>query len=253
MLANDVYPDRLDAAKAAASKFADALPTAFNIGLVAFAGSAAVLVPPGTDRRALQFGIRRLAGGTIGAEGTAIGEAINTSFRAVKTLDPEAANHPPPARIVLLSDGANNSGRDPLAAAGDAAKANVPVHAIAFGTPSGQFGVGGRPIHAPVDSETLRAVAEQTQGSYHQAVTSAAHRLQEHRLIRGLSHGATGHLGVGSSGWACCWRFWQPPGRWCGLPACPDSTPGYARAARGAVGLGQQWPKGSAHAASRRP
>ncbi len=173
MLANDVEPDRLTAAKTAAHKFADALPKEFNVGLVAFAGSAAVLVPPGTDRSALHAGIRRLAEGSTGVQGTAIGEAISTSLEAVKTLDAQADQDPPPARIVLLSDGANTSGRDPLAAAADATQAHVPVHTISFGTASGYVDRGGRPIRVPVDGQTLRAVAEETGGGYHEASSSA--------------------------------------------------------------------------------
>ncbi|MEV4755297.1 VWA domain-containing protein [Micromonospora sp. NPDC049559] len=172
MLANDVDPDRLEAAKAAAHRFVDALPDEFNVGLVAFAGSAAVLVPPSTDRSALHTGIRRLAEGSTGVQGTAIGEAINTSLVAVKNIDSRAAKDPPPARIVLLSDGANTSGRDPMAAASDAVQAKVPVHTISFGTPGGYVDRGGRPIRVPVDGQTLKAVADETGGGYHEAGTS---------------------------------------------------------------------------------
>lgn len=173
MLADDVEPNRLSAAKSAARRFVDSLPDEFNVGLVAFAGSAAVLVPPGTDRSALHAGIKRLAEGSTGVQGTAIGEAISTSLEAIRTLDARAAADPPPARVVLLSDGANTSGRDPLASAADAAGDEVPVYTISFGTPAGYVDRGGRPIRVPVDGETLRAVAEQTGGGYHEADSSA--------------------------------------------------------------------------------
>ncbi|MGI5213592.1 VWA domain-containing protein [Plantactinospora sp. CA-290183] len=173
MLATDVEPDRLAAAKTAARKFVDTLPDEFNVGLVAFAGSAAVLVPPGTDRPVLHSGIKRLAEGSTGVQGTAIGEAIGTSLEAIRTFDVQAQKDPPPARIVLLSDGANTSGRDPLAAADEAVQVGVPVHTISFGTASGYVARGGRPIRVPVDGQTLRAVAEQTRGGYHEAGTSA--------------------------------------------------------------------------------
>ncbi|MET8230461.1 VWA domain-containing protein [Micromonospora sp. NPDC005298] len=172
MLATDVEPDRLAAAKQAARRFVEGLPDEFNVGLVAFAGSAAVLVPPGTDRGALDEGIDRLAEGVTGVQGTAIGEAINTSLGAVKGLDSQAAKEPPPARIILLSDGANTSGMDPMEAAADAVAAKVPVHAISFGTPSGFVDRGGRPIQVPVDGQTLRAVADETGGMFHEASTT---------------------------------------------------------------------------------
>ena len=172
MLATDVDPDRLAAAKQAARRFVDGLPDEFNVGLVAFAGSAAVLVPPGTDREALHRGIKRLAEGSTGVQGTAIGEAINTSLESIRGLDTQAAKEPPPARIILLSDGANTSGKDPIEAAGDAVEAKVPVHTISFGTPSGFVDRGGRPIQVPVDGQTLRAVADETGGVFHEASTT---------------------------------------------------------------------------------
>lgn len=172
MLATDVDPDRLTAAKGSARRFVDGLPDEFNVGLVAFAGSAAVLVPPGTDREALHDGIDRLVEGATGVQGTAIGEAINTSLGAVRALDDRAAKDPPPARIILLSDGANTSGKDPMEAAGDAVSAKVPVHTISFGTAGGFVDRGGRSIQVPVDGQTLRAVAEETGGGFHEATTA---------------------------------------------------------------------------------
>lgn len=172
MLATDVDPDRLTAAKQAAGRFVDGLPDEFNVGLVAFAGSAVVLVPPGTDRKALHEGIDRLAEGSTGVQGTAIGEAISTSLGAVKGLDSQAAKNPPPARIIVLSDGANTSGMDPMESAANAVSAKVPVHTISFGTPSGFVDRGGRPIQVPVDGVTLKAVAEETGGKFHEAGSS---------------------------------------------------------------------------------
>ncbi|MBY8870862.1 VWA domain-containing protein [Micromonospora sp. PLK6-60] len=171
MLATDVEPDRLGAAKDAARRFVDGLPDEFNVGLVAFAGSAAVVVPPSTDREALHEGIERLAEGMTGVQGTAIGEAISTSLGAVKSLDGKAAKQPPPARIILLSDGANTSGTDPMEAASSAVGVKVPVHTISFGTPTGSVDRGGRAIQVPVDGQTLKAVAEETGGGFHEATT----------------------------------------------------------------------------------
>jgi Ca-activated chloride channel family protein len=169
MLATDVAPDRLTAAREAAREFVAGLPTEFNVGLVAFAGSASVLVPPGTDRAVVAAGIDRVDVGITGVEGTAIGEAITSSLESVRTLDARAVEEPPPARVVLLSDGANTSGRSPGEAAAEAAESGVPVDAISFGTLEGTIGTGGRGQPVPVDGETLRSVAEQTAGAYHEA------------------------------------------------------------------------------------
>jgi Ca-activated chloride channel family protein len=74
---------------------------------------------------------------------------------------------------VLLSDGANTSGRDPVEAAVDAARAKVPVHTISFGTPAGAVDRGGRAVRVPVDGMTLKAVADRTGGGFHEATSSS--------------------------------------------------------------------------------
>ncbi|MDG4798080.1 VWA domain-containing protein [Micromonospora sp. WMMD1082] len=170
MLADDVPPDRLIAAREAAHEFVADLPEEFNVGLVAFAGSASVMVPPSGDRAAVAAGIDRLDEGVTGLQGTAIGEAIHAALESIRTLDAQAVEEPPPARVVVLSDGANTSGRDPARAAADAVEAGVPVDTISFGTLDGRIGGGQR---VPVDGETLRAVAEQAGGGYYEAGSGA--------------------------------------------------------------------------------
>ncbi|MFI7079488.1 VWA domain-containing protein [Micromonospora sp. NPDC049903] len=170
MLADDVPPDRLIAAKDAAREFVADLPEEFNVGLVAFAGSASVMVPPTGDREVMAAGIDRLDEGVTGVQGTAIGDAIDASLESIRTLDAQAVEEPPPARVVILSDGANTTGRNPTSAAGDAVEAGVPVDTISFGTLDGQIGAGQR---VPVDGETLRVVSEQSGGGYYEAGSSA--------------------------------------------------------------------------------
>jgi Ca-activated chloride channel homolog len=166
MLADDVAPDRLTAAKSAAREFVDDLPEQFNVGLVGFAGNASVFVPPVTDRAAVQAGIERLSEGAAGRAGTAIGDAIATSLDQIRTLDADAGEDTPPARVVVLSDGANTAGREPSEAAGLATELGVPVDAISFGTAAGVI-EGAQPV--PVDGETLRSVAQATGGNFFEA------------------------------------------------------------------------------------
>ncbi|PXY19002.1 VWA domain-containing protein [Prauserella muralis] len=173
MRATDVQPDRLAAARDAAAEFVGTLPEEFNVGLVAFAGNATVVVPPVTDRDALLAGLDRLSIGNTGTAGTAIGEAIAASLEAVRSLDARAATEPPPARVVLLSDGANTSGRSPAEMAAQAATEEIPVDTISVGTEAGEVDIGGRTQGVPVDGETLRMVAEQTGGAYHEAATAS--------------------------------------------------------------------------------
>lgn len=173
MGAEDVSPDRLTAAKSAAHDFVDLLPPEFNVGLVAFAGNAQVMVPPATNRDALRAGIDRLeVGTTIARPGTAIGDAITASLQAVNTVDPQATEEPPPARAVVLSDGANTAGIEPSAAADQAAAAQLPVDTISVGTPNGAIDQDGTRQPVPVNGDTLREVADRTGGSHHEAATA---------------------------------------------------------------------------------
>ncbi|BCB82120.1 VWA domain-containing protein [Phytohabitans flavus] len=172
MLATDVPPDRLTAAKSAARDFVEGLPKEFNVGLVGFAGNASVFVAPDTNREAMYGGIDRLAEGSAGEQGTAIGEAIYAALGSIQSLDAEAASEPPPARVVVLSDGANTAGRDPDEASAEATSAGIPVDTIAFGTASGAIEGAGRRMSVPVDGDTLEAVARQTGGTYHEAGSS---------------------------------------------------------------------------------
>ncbi len=163
MVATDIKPNRLTVAKAAALQFVSRLPARFNVGLVSFAQSASVVVPPTTDHEAIRAGLDRLH---TRAQ-TAIGEAVFTSLAAIANLDPEAADDPPPAHIVLLSDGGNTTGRPVDQAAQAAADAKVPVSTIAYGTPDGRLGNQA----VPVDPEVLRQLAEATSGTFYEAAS----------------------------------------------------------------------------------
>lgn len=171
MMAEDVDPNRLEAAQAAAHRFVDELPPTLNVGLVSFAGSAAVQVPPTLDRTPVHTAIDNLEL----AESTAIGEAIFTSLKALDTLPTsEADNDPPPARIVLLSDGETTVGRPDAEAVQAAIAEDVQISTIAFGTANGYI-VYDNPetpfndptdIPVPVREDSLKQIADDTAGSF---------------------------------------------------------------------------------------
>jgi Ca-activated chloride channel homolog len=167
MEATDVTPNRLNAAKQAATAFVGRLPATFNVGLVSFSGQANIVVPPTTDRPVVADAIERLQLGPA----TAIGEGIYASLDAVRSLDVQAIEDPPPARIVLLSDGANTAGRPLDEAAAAAVAAQTPVATIAYGTPLGTIRSENRLIPVPVDAEALRQVADTTGGTFAEAAT----------------------------------------------------------------------------------
>ncbi|WP_344171933.1 VWA domain-containing protein [Pilimelia columellifera] len=168
MAAEDVPPTRLRAAQDAAADFVGDLPAGYNVGLVTFARSANVTVPPSKDRDAM---IRAIAGLTL-AEATATGEAVFTSLEALRASVATAGPTLPPARIVLLSDGYRTTGRSLPEAATAAAAANVPVSTIAFGTDAGVVQIEGRMQPVAVDRRALAELAAATGGRYYEAVTA---------------------------------------------------------------------------------
>lgn len=166
MQATDVLPSRLDAAKDAADDFLDTVPASLNIGLVQFAGSATVLVPPTTDHDDVRSAIE----GLDLAEGTAIGEAIFAGLDALATL-PQAddADEEVPASIVVISDGETTVGRPNAQAVDAAIEADVPVSTIAFGTDDGVIVVEGEAVPVPPDLDAMARIAEETGGVFFEA------------------------------------------------------------------------------------
>jgi Ca-activated chloride channel family protein len=172
MRADDVLPTRLQAAQLAAKQFADLLPPRINLGLVKFSGTASVLVPPTIDRDTIKVAID----GLELDRATAIGEAVFSCLDAIKTFSKATTakgDEPPPARIVLMSDGTSNTGRRPIVAAEAAAEAKVPVSTIAFGTDDGTVDIEGERIPVPADKSALQALAQTTGGTFHTAASAA--------------------------------------------------------------------------------
>lgn len=168
MQATDVEPTRFEAAQQAALAFVDRLPERFNAGLVPFSGSATVAVPPTTDRDLLRAAIERLTT----RQGTAIGDAVVAARDAVRTLDRQAETEPPPAHIVLLSDGSNTQGRSVESAAEEVAADEIPVSTIAYGTEDGTVALpSGDVMRVPVDGPALEGLASSTGGAFHEAAT----------------------------------------------------------------------------------
>ena len=161
MLADDVSPDRITAAKRSAADFVEGLPDRFDVGLVSFSGRAGVVVPPTRDHAAVAAAVE----GLELDEATAIGDAVLASLQAVSSVAVAPGEDPPPARIVLLSDGTNTAGRPVSYAAEQARSAGVPVSTIAYGTPDGTVRVDGDLIPVPVDADALERLASSTDGT----------------------------------------------------------------------------------------
>jgi Ca-activated chloride channel homolog len=163
MMATDVKPNRLDAAKAAAKEFVTSMPPKFNVALVSFAGTATTVVPPTLDRGAVTAAIDNLQPD----RSTAIGEGIYTSLAALAQVPPDPDNPTVvvPARIVLQSDGKTQVGRPSDQAAMAARAQRVPIYTIAYG----YIDIGGRQEPVPVDKEELARVAKISGGQAYSA------------------------------------------------------------------------------------
>jgi Ca-activated chloride channel homolog len=181
MKAKDVAPDRITAAKQAANALADKLPRDFRLGLISFGTEVSQLVEPTTDKARVKAGIEQLkySGRTAMGDGLALGvDAARTPVTNPDTGLPQRL----PAAIVLLSDGANTVGEDPITVADRAKKLKIPVYAVALGTQNGYLehtDANGNVTRTPVppDTETLQEIARTTGGRFYQA--SDAQRLSE--------------------------------------------------------------------------
>ncbi|GAA5155197.1 VWA domain-containing protein [Amycolatopsis dongchuanensis] len=181
MEATDVKPTRIKAAQDAATQFAQGLTPGINLGLVSFAGTATVLVAPTTQRQSVVAAIDNLKL----AQSTATGEGIFAALQAVQGFSAVVggAEGPPPARIVLMSDGKQTVPEDLYAprgaftAAEEAKKEQVPISTISFGTNHGTVTIDGREVPVDVDDGSLQEVARLSGGDFYQA--GSAEQLKE--------------------------------------------------------------------------
>lgn len=158
MKARDLAPSRIAAARAAGRRLAGKLPQDFRLGLVVFGTRAEQLVEPTTDKQRV---VRALDG--VRARGfTAIGDALGLAIDAARAPRPGGVRAR--ARIVLLSDGVNSRGANPLTVAQRAKRYGIPVFTVALGNP-------------PPDTSTLQKIARTTGGRYYTATDTR--RLEE--------------------------------------------------------------------------
>jgi Ca-activated chloride channel homolog len=169
MTASDVRPTRLGAAQGAARRFLEQVPDSFRAAVVAFADRANVVAPPTDDRRVVQQALAQAEAG----EGTALGEAIVLSLQAARQVPGVGTDAPPPpASILLISDGAQTQGRvTPVEAARRAKAAGVPVYTISLGTANGVVqrtlpGGYTERVRVPPDPSALKQVASTSGGEF---------------------------------------------------------------------------------------
>jgi Ca-activated chloride channel family protein len=160
MLATDVSPNRLRAAQGAARQFLDQIPGPVRVGAVAFSDSPDAVQSPSANHD----DARRVVDNQVADGGTATGDALEV---AIQTLQQQSrGGQKVPSAIVLLSDGKTTIGRDPVGVARQAGKLKIPIYTVALGTNDALVpnpGLGP-PLPAPPDPQTLRAIAEASNG-----------------------------------------------------------------------------------------
>ncbi|MDQ6743681.1 MAG: VWA domain-containing protein [Candidatus Dormibacteraeota bacterium] len=170
MAASDVQPSRIEAARAAARTLIDRLPGQAQVGLVSFNGQANVISPPTTDHQAVESALEGLRPGG----GTAIGDGLQLAVQQlVQTATPDQSGKRPPTMIVLLTDGASNTGIPPADAAAQAKAAGIPVETVGIGVRGQTTFLGGRMIDG-VDEQALQSISAATGGHYFYAAESGA-------------------------------------------------------------------------------
>jgi len=177
MLAEDLKPNRLDAAKQVAAEFISGRPDD-NIGLTIFAGESFTQCPMTIDHSSLLNLLQNvrtdIAQRGLIEDGTAIGMGLANAVSRLK--DSKAKSKV----VILLTDGSNNRGDiSPLTAAEIAKSLGIRVYTIGVGTnkvaPYPMVVAGGvQYVNIPVeiDSETLRSIAMATDGDFYRATNN---------------------------------------------------------------------------------
>ena len=189
MSSQDIRPSRLIAAQRAAQAFVDRMPKKFRVGVIGFTGRAYVAVPPTEERGLVRSALKSLKSG----QGTALGDAValgSRLARAERTSDGAI----PPTAMLVISDGAQMSGRTtPAAAAAQAKALHIPVYTVVVGTQEGVVNVplaGGyqAQLRVPPNPETLRSVARLTGGQFFTAADQNRLRQIYEKLGSRLGH-----------------------------------------------------------------
>lgn len=167
MLANDLQPNRIQAAKEVASKFVSRRDHD-NIGLVVFSGESLSLMPLTTDRASV---INAIAAAQTGAlnDGTAIGDGIASAINRLISGQAKSKS------IILLTDGTNNAGDvAPATAAQIAKQKGIRIYAIGVGTNGSiqitdPYGFSTTTMETKIDEAALKSIASTTGGKYFRA------------------------------------------------------------------------------------
>ena len=173
MLAEDLKPNRIEAAKKVAIDFIDSRPND-RIGLVVFGGESFTQCPLTTDHSVLKNLFAGIQSGIL-AEGTAIGEGLGTAVNRVRNSKAKSKV------VILLTDGENNAGSIAPETAGEIAKTfGIRVYTIGVGTRGmapypfkTPFGIQYQNVEVQIDEAVLKKIANETDGKYFRATNTS--------------------------------------------------------------------------------
>jgi Ca-activated chloride channel family protein len=157
MRSTDVDPTRADAAKAAARAFIEESPPGTKIGIISFAGAAAIVQPLSSDHRQV---IAALDDVPSPNGATAIGDALQLAAQNLSQRGHRV--------VILITDGVNNVGADPDEAAQYLGAHHIPIYTVGIGTPAGGL-IPGTNEEATIDEDALRGYAQVSGGAYARA------------------------------------------------------------------------------------
>jgi Ca-activated chloride channel family protein len=162
MTAQDIAPTRWDAAKAAARGFIDSVPQGTRVGIVTFSSGANIIQAPTDDLDAARDALDRIP---LPNGATAIGDALETAASQMPGKGRRA--------IVLMTDGVNNRGSDPLEVSRQLGAQGFVISTVGIGTNSGAT-IPGTEESAELDEQSLRTIASNGSGVYAAAQNAAS-------------------------------------------------------------------------------
>lgn len=195
MASTDVFPTRAQAAKAAARAFIAEAPAGTSIGVIAFSGAAGIVVPLSSNHQLVSSELDEVP---MPNGATAIGDALKLAGQSLPSTGHRV--------VILITDGVNNAGTDPMDVARSLGAQHIPVYTVGIGTESGGL-IPGTNEEATIDEEALRGYAAASGGAYARVSNATQLRdalahlgritsLQPKRVDASLSFAIAGALGM---------------------------------------------------------
>jgi Ca-activated chloride channel family protein len=191
MAAKDSKPTRLAAARAAANRYIDDLPSGYRMSVITFSDHTTLASPPTHDLDRVRMVLARAR---TGPQGTALADAVARGVAVARAVPAKPGSKRPPAVVVAFSDGGQTAGRvTPQQAAQQARTAGIPVTTVSVGTTDGiveQPVKGGftERIQVPVKPEVLQTIARTSGGQFVAGARSADPKATYHELGSRVGH-----------------------------------------------------------------